>query len=861
MAYNAVEMTPRASIPLLLFLLLGTPLTAQNGDRKGEEQPPLPADLEIPPAPVLSPEEEHATFEVAPGFRVELVAAEPLVVDPVTASFDPHGRLWVCEMRGYMPDAEGNGEQEPIGVIAVLEDEDGDGRMDKRTEFASELVLARAVAPVPGGALVIAPPNLVHFKDTDGDLVADEQVIVETGLPGIPNPEHAINGLLPTLDNWLHCANKGVRYRWRAEEERWEKGSTGGGGQWGIAQDDLGRVFFNTNWDALRADAWPSAYLVRNPHLGTAEGGNRRVVHDQQVWPARINTGVNRGYKEETLRDDFTLHRVTGACSPHIYRGSAYPGDYRGNAFICEPTGNLVKRYALSEDDNGFLVGENAWEGREFLTSTDERFRPVNLVGAPDGSMLVLDMYRGLIQHRIYLTTFLRKQVDERGLAGPMGLGRIWRVVPEDSEPRQRPDLATASWQEVAALLGDPDGWWRDAAQRIVVAEGRGDRDAEEVVREAALDHASPMGRMHAIWALEGIDGLDPDLLVEALADEDERVQLAAMRAGESWLATGSRRLVDPVASIEESTEWAHLRTQSLLSLGQSRSRAGDAALHEALTRDCASRLRREAVVSGLAQREHAFLSGLLDDERWQEKAPGRHELLVVLARCVAREGRTDALDDVVRRAALDAEQLPWRAAALIEGLLAARPKNGKGEPGYLRLAGEPGQLEELRGCQDEGVAAKAAELDGSLAWPGRAGLVEEDVRPLTDSELERFGKGREVFHSICAACHGPSGLGDPGKAPPLRHSPWVLGSDRRLASILIYGLHGPIEMNGQTWDMEMPAYTGSNEELAALATYLRREWGHTAEPVTTETVAIEREARAGRPGPWTVEELESTDF
>lgn len=847
------------SLTVLPLLALLAPVLAQNGDRQGEEQPPLPADLEVPPAPVLSPEEALASFTVEPGFRVELVAAEPLVVDPVAAAFDARGRLWVCEMRGYMPDADGRGEREPVGEVAFLEDLDGDGRMDRRTVFVDGLVLPRALAPVADGVLVIEPPDLAFHRDTDGDGRADERIVVDTGLPGLENPEHAINGLLPTLDNWLHCANRGVRYRLRDGE--WQRGSTGGGGQWGLTQDDLGRVLYNTNSDPLRGDAWPSAYLVRNAHLGGAVGGNERFVHDFTVWPGRINPGVNRGYQPATLRDDFTLHRFTGACGPHVYRGSLFPAEFRGNAFVCEPTGNLVKRYALREDERGRLVGENVHEGREFLTSTDERFRPVNLLGGPDGGLYVLDMYRGLVQHRIYLTTFLRRQIEERGLEGPMGLGRVWRIVPEDAEARPRPDLADASWSEIALLLGDPDGWWRDAAQRIVVEEGRGDRDAEELVRRAARGHASPLGRMHALWALEGIDGLDPGLLAEALEDEDPRVRLAAVRAGESWLATGRAELVEAVAAIERETAWKHLEVQCLLSLGESRSAAGDRALHEALTRDGSTRTRREAVLSGLEQREHAFLLALLEDPRWREPAEGRHEFLVALARCIARSGRSDHIDEVVHRASLDAEALPWRAAALIEGLLAARPKDPRGEPGRLRLASAPAALERLTGCADETVAARAVELDGALAWPGRPGIEEEPVRPLEPAEQARFERGREIYGAVCSACHGPSGLGDPGKAPPLRHSPWVLGSERRLVTILLHGLVGPIELDGGRWEMEMPAFGASDSDLAAVATYVRREWGHGAEPVEPDTVAAEREARSTRTGPWTVEQLERVEW
>src|SRR4051812_18592483 len=131
----------RFSVALLALLSCGFPAFAQIGDKAGEAQPPIVPKELIPPAPALTPEQELKTFQVAPGFHVELVASDPLIGDPVFAQFAPDGRLWVVEMRSYMPDLDGHGEDQPTGRVVILSDTDGDGRMDKSDVFIDQLVM------------------------------------------------------------------------------------------------------------------------------------------------------------------------------------------------------------------------------------------------------------------------------------------------------------------------------------------------------------------------------------------------------------------------------------------------------------------------------------------------------------------------------------------------------------------------------------------------------------------------------------------------------------------------------------------------------------------------------------------------
>ena len=229
------SMQIRASPPWTACVLLAIPL-AQKGDRAGEPQPPLPAGIVPAISTALTPEEPLRTFQCAPGSRAELVAAEPFVETPVQAVFDGDGRLWVVEMRGYMRDVDGKDESAATGRISVLHDDDGDGRMDRAVRFLDGLVLPRALAPTRDGALVIAPPHVLFCRDTDGDGVADERTVVDSGIAGIASPEYGPNGLLPTLENAFACARHDVRYRFVGG--KWTKEAVASGGQWGIAEDE-----------------------------------------------------------------------------------------------------------------------------------------------------------------------------------------------------------------------------------------------------------------------------------------------------------------------------------------------------------------------------------------------------------------------------------------------------------------------------------------------------------------------------------------------------------------------------------------------------------------------------------------------
>lgn len=844
--------------PFVVLALLSATYAAfaQIGDKPGEAQAAIvPKDL-IPPSPALSAEEELKTFQLAPGFRAELVASDPLIGDPVAVQFGPDGRLWVVEMRSYMPDLDGHGEDQPTGRVVVLSDTDGDGRVDKSEVFLDQLVMPRALALVGDGALIGAPPMLWFCRDTNGDGRADEKIEVarDFGIPVDPsrpelaNPERAPNALLAAHDNWIYAGAYAARFRRRGGA--WERATSTFRGQWGLSQDDWGHLFHNSNSDQLRADLVPSHYLARNSHYLRATGANVKIAAEQFVWPIRVNPGINRGYRPEMLRD-FKLKEFTAACAPWIYRGDLFPAEFYGNAFICEPAGNLVKRNILTAA-GGTLAAREAYEQREFLASTDERFRPVNLTTGPDGALYVVDFYRGVIQHRISLTTYLRQQCDARGLDKPIALGRIWRIVPEKSTRPTFKSLSKETPAQWVAYLSHPNSWWRETAQRLLVESG----DASVVpALEAVVEKgAAPLGRMHAVWTLDGLQRTTWKTNAAALADADPRVRVAALRAGEALLTADSRAsLLEKWIALSRDESVPEVQLQLALSLGEARDPKADMAMAALVRRATGNPFLRDAVITGLGGREFKLLNQLLAAPAWQERSVEGDALLAGLARCVFAErnvARVEKLFDAIT--ALPAEASARRATLLASVTTAA----GVTARHPLKLTAEPPVLARLGTTAS--AKATLAKISPLFVWPGKPGAPDETkIKPLTPEEQARFNLGQTFYTAVCAACHQPHGLGLDGLAPPLAESEWVLGSVERLGRIVLNGVRGPIKVKGATYSLDMPSMAAFDDQtLASILTYLRREWGHDADPVEPAAIKTLRATVSGRQDAWTQEEL-----
>jgi mono/diheme cytochrome c family protein/glucose/arabinose dehydrogenase len=797
---------------------------AKNPNNAGPEDPPI--KFKLPPPPPLAPDEALKTFKLPNGFEIQLVAAEPLVEDPIAVSFDADGRIWVVEMRGYMHDIEGKGEDQPLGRIKILSDTDGDGRMDKATVFLDGLFMPRGVMVWRDGAIVAEPPNLVFWRDSDGDGKADEKTIIAAnyGSKG-GQPEHMANCPTFALDNWIYSAAYAQRFKMVGG--KWVTETTRARGQWGISQDDFGRLYYNYNSDFLRADLVPGHYLWRNPNFAATTGVNVKLIADQSVWPSHATPGVNRGYGIGTLRDDGTLKNCTATCGPGVYRADLFPKEFLGNVFIPEPSANLVKRVIVSESD-GILTAANAYKNSEFLTSTDERFRPVNCYTGPDGALYIVDLYRGVLQHKAFLTNYLIKNIAERKLESPINLGRIWKVIPKGVVP------VPVKVRADPAFLSHPNGWVRDTAQRMMVEKP--DAKLIRPLEKLAAISPNPIARLHALRTLEGMARLEMSTAISALHDPDSKIRATAIRLCEPFLIPATRPEVLPeiLKLTDDPTFDVHLQLAFTLSPIPE----AEDALAKILEKDSSKILIREAAISGLRGRELEFL------QKFRPKS-----LLLTLSQCVMNERRPNRIKRLLDFAA---EQEKPARTAILDGMANAK---SRAAPGKLILLDEkPDSLESLLKT-DPTLATK---ISDRLGWPNKPGvIIPPPPRPLTALEQSHFDQGKIIYTNVCAACHQPTGLGQDGLAPPLLDSEYVLGPPARLPRILMHGVTGPITVTGVPFRLEMPALPDLNDDqIAAVLTYIRREWDHEADPIEPALVNKIRTQESNRREPWTAQEL-----
>src|SRR4051812_18907233 len=592
-------------------------------------------------SPPLAPEEALKTFYMPPGYHLELVASEPFIQEPVALDWDPEGRLWAVEMPGFMADITGSNEYDPIGRVVVLEDTNGDGRMDKRTVFADGLVLARSLKILEHGVLVAEPPNLWLMRDTNGDLRADQKELVTNHFSRRGgDPQNAGNGFPWSLDNWMHTAGE-TDLELRLKNGKFQFQTTLERGEWGITEDDAGRIYRNTNESALHVDLVQTAYYARNPSLLRTSGSYERLADDtpelNTVWPVRPNPGTNRAYQAGIDRPDGSLAEFTSVCAPVVYRGDRLPADVYGSVFVAEPAANVVSRIVL-DDSSGTLRARKAYDRGEFLASTDERFRPVYISNAPDGTLYIADMYRGIIEHRISITQYLRDQIIGRKLDRPDGMGRIYRVVHETTVRDTSRAVPSGSSGELVTLLSHPNGWRRDTAQRLLVE--RGDRSVAPALLKLAREAGDWRARLRGLWTLDGLDAIEPTVVAGALEDESPYVRASAVRLAERWLAEGNQQIAGALLKKTDDPDVA-VRRQLAASLGAMPPGQREAAITTMLERHGDDAVTMDAALSSVGGSEADVLQRIA--QAANEPTPQREAAVTMLAATIVRGAKDPA--------------------------------------------------------------------------------------------------------------------------------------------------------------------------------------------------------------------------
>ncbi|WP_422925401.1 PVC-type heme-binding CxxCH protein [Singulisphaera sp. PoT] len=579
---------------LRLLLLAGLTLM---GGRAGfaEESGPTP----------LSPAEEKAKFQFAdPDLAIELVASEPDVISPVAVAWDEDGRMYVAEMIDYPSGPTG-------GRIRKLEDRDHDGKFDHISIFAEGLPYPTSVLPYKGGVLVTAAPNIWFFKDHDGDGRAEERKVILTGF-GEGNTQLRVNGLTWGLDNWVYGANgrsdgdirrpedppaKALALRhhdFRFRPDTGEVEAVTGFSQFGLPRDDWGDRYPSWNTIPFRHVVLEEKTLGRNPYL--AESSSVESILD----PA----DPNRVFSVSPTQARFNRESVAffnASCGSTIYRGTALGKDYQGDAFVCESLLNLVHRRDIVAKGPTYLA-RRVEQGKEFLSSTDLCFRPVNMANGPDGALYLVDFYREMVEHPQFVPEDLRKAVDFRRWHDR---GRIWRISSKD-KPRtgDHPHLGRATSQELVADLAHPNAWWRDTAQRLIVE--RHDLATVPALSETLKTSANSLARLHAIWTLNGLGDLNDTQIRSAFHDAEPRIREAAAR-----LASGRPKLVDDLITLADDPE-VRVRFQAAIVLGDIGGDQAAKALAKIAARDASDDWVRIAVLSGLRDIAGRFLEDLL---------------------------------------------------------------------------------------------------------------------------------------------------------------------------------------------------------------------------------------------------------
>jgi putative membrane-bound dehydrogenase-like protein len=627
----------------------------------------------------VSPEDALSTFEVEPGFKIELLASEPLISDPVDMEIDEYGRLYVVEMHGYPLDKTGT------GVIKLLSDSNGDGRMDRSTVFADGLVLPNSIMRWKKGLLITDAPNVLYFADTTGDGKADIRDTMLTGF-ALSNPQHNLNSPVLGIDNWIYLGHEGAVATQTYKEEFGDEGSeifypdrpgsprlaknasgrsvrfrpdehlletTSSITQFGHTFDEWGRHFLVTNWNHIFQEVMAAPYLKRNPELVVSSATQSLSDHNDaaEVFP------VTKHPERQLLTD---VGVITSACGLTRYLGGTFPAPFDDAIFVAEPVSNLVHVDHLASKGASF-VASRLHAAKEFLASTDAWSRPVNMYVGPDGALYVVDYYRQIIEH----PEWMGEEVVKSGqLYNGHDKGRIYRISPTGAKAADWTKgllLGDASSEELVQHLANANNWWRLNAQRLLI--DRKDSSTTGLLVKMTQNTSSAYGRLHALWTLQGLGRLIPDLIRQALKDPVAGVRENAVRLADLHLSTAPQ-LAGDLLELQNDKD-AKVRFQLLCTIGSINTPEAMQVRNKLLFNDVSDQWMQVAALSGSSSQTASLLSVVLDSFR--HDIPAYASLVQQLGTMAGRNGTPADVHQLIQKAATG-QASGWQAP-LLKGL------------------------------------------------------------------------------------------------------------------------------------------------------------------------------------------------
>ncbi len=494
-----------------------------------------------PPVVPLSANEEMKTFVLKPGYKIEPILSEPQIREPAAIQFDGNGRMYVLELRSYMQDIDANGELLATSRISRWEDEDNDGIYEKGEVFLDSLVFPRFIVPFGPNTILSMESNEDHvykYTDTDNDGKADRKELFATGLGRSGNVEHQTSFLTWTMDNWMYSTYNTRRIRWTPDGVIQEP--TGNPyGQWGVTQDNYGQVWFQDGAGGVPQNFQFPIVYGNFKIEGQFQEGFR--VPYSLVKLADFEPGM-----KETKADG-SLNNVTGSAGNDVFRGDRLPKELIGQYFYGEPVGRII-RQVKSKKEEGLTYIQNEYidSESEFIQSTDPLFRPVDIATAPDGTMYIVDMYRGIIQEGNWTQegSYLRTKIQQYQMDDIIGNGRIWRVT-YDGMPRskEKPRMYDETTAELVRHLENPNGWWRDQAQQNIIL--RQDKSVAKDLEKMVTTSTNELARIHALWTLEGLGALKVEIVRKLMKDSNPNIRIQALRASETLYKYGEKGLAE----------------------------------------------------------------------------------------------------------------------------------------------------------------------------------------------------------------------------------------------------------------------------------------------------------------------------